>query len=44
MSQTSQPDGIDPWADWPSQAAPGYGQTAPGYGDAAPGYGDAGYG
>ncbi|HTA10924.1 MAG TPA: DUF4389 domain-containing protein [Streptosporangiaceae bacterium] len=43
MSQTSQPDGIDPWADWPSQAAPGYGQTAPGYGDAAPGYGEARY-
>ena len=44
MSQTSQPDGIEPWADWPSQAAPGYGQPAPGYGQATPGQTTSGYG
>jgi hypothetical protein len=44
MSQTSQPDGIDPWADWPSQVGPGYGQTAPGYGEAASGHNTSGYG
>lgn len=44
MTQTSQPDGIEPWADWPSQAAPGYGQAAPGYGQATPGQTTSDYG